>query len=77
MALFRASGDIKMLEQESFKEDSWVSMYYGFGLQPHALAPLADPEKVQAIMNKMKNAVAKGVQLAPTHAEFIQTIGTP
>ncbi len=77
MALFRASGDIKMLEQESFKEDSWVSMYYGFGLQPHASAPLADPEQIQAIMNKMKNAVAKGVQLAPTHAEFIQTIGSP
>jgi tryptophan halogenase len=77
MSLFRASGDIKMLEQESFKEDSWVSMYYGFGVQPHAPASLTDPERIQMIMNKMKIAVAKGVQLAPSHAEFIQTIGTP
>lgn len=75
MALFRACGDIKMLEQESFKEDSWVSMYYGFGLQPQATAPLADPEKIPVIMDKMKSAIAKGTLLAPSHAEFIQTIG--
>lgn len=75
IAAFSASGEIKMLEQESFKEESWVSMYYGFGVQPVATAPSSDPEKIHLIMNKMKNAIEKGSQIATTHAEFIQTIG--
>jgi tryptophan halogenase len=74
IAAFKTSGDIKMLEQESFKEDSWVSMYYGFGVQPH-IAASTDPQKMQLIMNKMRSAIEKGGQIAPTHAEFIQTIG--
>lgn len=77
IALFGNSGDIKMLEQESFKEDSWVSMYFGFGVQPNAPALLTDPERIKTIMDKMKSAVAKGVQFAPSHAQFIQTIDTP
>lgn len=75
IAAFRASCDINIVEQESFKEDSWVSMFYGFGLEPDALAPLSDPEKIHAIMNKMKNAIEKGCHLATAHAEFIRTIG--
>lgn len=74
IAAFRDSCDIKIGEQESFKEDSWVSMFYGFGLKPYTSAPLADPEKIQTIMNKMKSAIEKGSHLATTHAEFIQTI---
>lgn len=77
MAVFRDSGDIKMLEQESFKEESWISMFYGFGQEPSALEASADPEKNHAIMQKMKGAIEKGTQLAPSHAEFIQTIGIP
>lgn len=76
MTVFKDSGDIKIVEQESFKEESWVSMFYGFGLNPIASEPSADPEKIQAIMNKMKGAIKKGCDLATTHAEFIQTIGT-
>jgi len=74
IAAFRASCEINIVEQESFKEDSWVSMFYGFGLKPNGLAPLGDPEKTQAIMNKMKSAIEKGCHIATAHAEFIQTI---
>lgn len=76
MAVFRDSGDIKILEQESFQADSWVSMFYGFGQAPSVLAASTDTEKIHTIMQKMKSAIGKGAQLAPSHAEFIQTVGT-
>lgn len=75
MAIFSDSGDIKMFAQESFQEESWVSMFYGFGQEP-ILAASAEPEKIHAIMQKMKSAINKGAQLAPSHAEFLRTIGT-
>ncbi len=74
MAAFNDACAIKLTEQESFKEDSWVSMFNGFGLAPRTLAPLADFQKTQAIMGNMKSAIEKGCQLATSHAEFIQTI---
>lgn len=74
IAVFRESGDIKLGEQESFKEESWISMFYGFGQEPYSLEPLAEPEKAQFIMNKMKSAIEKGCLYASSHAEFIQTI---
>lgn len=77
IAAFRNQGDVRMLEQESFKEESWVSMFYGFGMQPSSLHASLEPEKIQAIMQKMKSAIEKGVQLAPSHAQFISTIDTP
>lgn len=75
MAVFKESGDVRLLEQESFKEESWISMFYGFGVAPHGLAPLSDAGKTQIIMDKMKSAIAKGSQYASSHAEFIKTIG--
>jgi tryptophan halogenase len=75
IAGFRASGDIKMGEKESFQVESWVSLFYGFGEAPSALSASADPEKLRAIMQKMKVAIEKGTQLAPRHAEFIRTVG--
>lgn len=74
IGVFKASGDFQMLEQESFKEDSWLSMYYGFGIAPARLDPSPDPEKAMFIMDKMRNAIQKGVDLALTHSQFIQTM---
>lgn len=71
---FRASGDIQLLEQESFKAESWISMFYGFGQNPQGLEPLSDSEKIPFIMNKMKGAIEKGAQYANTHAEFLKTL---
>ena len=74
MAAFKARGDIQLLEQESFNEESWVSMFYGFGVDPDRLGVLTEAEKLQAILGKMKNAIAKGCDLAPSHADFFATI---
>lgn len=71
---FTATGDIQLLEQESFIEESWVSMFSGFGLSPMTLAPSNDPAKIQATMEKMRSAIGKGRAYAPSHAEFLQTL---
>ncbi|WP_323815309.1 tryptophan halogenase family protein [Cellvibrio sp. NN19] len=71
---FKATGDIKLLAQESFVEASWVSMFYGFGMSPGKFAPQMEQEKLQFIMNKMKNAITKGRDIAPSHAEFLESL---
>ncbi|WP_039914811.1 tryptophan halogenase family protein [Cellvibrio mixtus] len=74
IAMFNASGDIKLQENESFKEDSWISMFYGFGIEPRSLEPLTDAEKACIIMDKMQAAIQKGCDYANSHAEFLKTI---
>lgn len=76
ISIFKETGDIQILENESFKEESWVSMYYGFGVEPVGIAPSIESDKIQLLMNKMKTAVAKGPEYAPSHAEFLQTINS-
>ena len=71
---FTETGDIKLLEQESFVESSWVSMFYGFGLNPHEESPVMAPEQLRLIMDKMKGAIAKGCAIAPSHAEFLDSL---
>ncbi len=75
ISIFENTGDIKLLEQESFKEESWVSMYYGFGVTPTFIEPSNDTDKIGLILNKMRGAIGKGLQYASTHAQFLQTIG--
>nr|WP_324258037.1 tryptophan halogenase family protein [Cellvibrio fontiphilus] len=74
IAVFKAQGRVKLLEQESFVEESWVSMFAGFGLNPDGLAQSPDPLKIHSIMDKMRAAISKGCALAPSHASFLQTL---
>ncbi len=74
IAAFRRSGHINLLEQESFKEDSWVSMFYGFGLSPEALPPLGDRERSVVLMDRMRIAIEKGCHYAGSHAEFLRSL---
>lgn len=76
ISIYKETGDIKILENESFKEESWVSMYYGFGIEPAGIARSIESDKILVLMNKMKAAVAKGPQYAPSHGEFLQTINS-
>lgn len=73
ISIFKQSGDVKVLEQESFNEESWVSMYYGFGVNPLHILP-TDNDKTFEIMGKMRGAILKGCEYAPSHAEFLRTI---
>lgn len=74
IATFKASGDIQLLERESFTEHSWISMYAGFAVNPTGLTPSPEPGKMQAVMDRMRAAVGKGSDYALSHAEFLQTL---
>ena len=71
---FRSSGNIQMLEQESFKEESWVSMYSGFEVDPVGLALSENSARAQMLMEKMKSAILKGCDIASSHEEFLLTV---
>ncbi len=72
--IFTATGDIHLLEQESFVEGSWVSMFYGFGLNPRDVGAVQDAQKLQLLMDKMRSAVYQGAQYALSHQEFLKTL---
>lgn len=74
LAIFKASGDIQLLERESFTEHSWISMYAGFAVNPTGLTPSPEPGKMQAVMDRMRAAVGRGSDYALSHAEFLQTL---
>lgn len=74
IAYFKAGGNVRLLEQESFVEASWISMYYGFGVNPVGLRPQMPAEKLHRIMDKMKSAIAKGCAIAPSHARFLASM---
>jgi len=74
ISIFKEKGDIKIFEQESFKEESWASMYFGFGVDPENLEFSSDKDKTHSIMNKMQSAIEKGRSYALSHAAFLQTV---
>lgn len=71
---FKSSGNILMLEQESFREESWVSMYNGFGIDPSGLAPSDNNARACQLMNSMKSAILKGCDIASSHEAFLDTV---
>ncbi|MBK8186254.1 MAG: tryptophan 7-halogenase [Cellvibrio sp.] len=71
---FKRTGDIRMLEQESFNEESWASMYFGFGIAPDELAASIDFPKARNTMDKMALAIETGLGYAPSHQSFLQTL---
>ena len=62
------------MQQESFNEESWASMYYGFGVEPEEVPVSSNPDQTFSIMNKMKVAIEKGCGYASSHAEFLETL---
>lgn len=73
---FKRSAVVPMMEQESFREESWVSLFFGFGLAPLSLAQSPDSPRAWRLMDKMKTAIDKGCELATSHAEFLKTINS-
>lgn len=74
IANYKASGDIKLMEQESFKTESWVSMFNGFGVVPSHIEPSSDWSRVERLMKSMAGAIQKGLLHAPSHMEFLKTV---
>lgn len=74
---FRQDGSLISYEQETFQGASWISLYNGFNIVPAKSVLALDAEEQDAltrILNKMKSAIAAGVEHAPSHYEFLKTM---
>ncbi len=74
---FRQDGSLISYEQETFQDASWISMYNGFNIVPGKSVLALDADEQDALtrmLNKMKSAIAAGVEYAPSHYEFLKTM---
>jgi 2-polyprenyl-6-methoxyphenol hydroxylase-like FAD-dependent oxidoreductase len=72
--LFRESGRVVILDADSFREPSWISMMYGLGLVPQAHDPIVDLTDEQALRThfaRLREAIAGTVAGMPDHTDFI------
>lgn len=74
IALFEGDGRIFREGSEMFSEASWLQVLVGQGLWPKGYHALADAHSEQAIaahLQQVRGAIARCVELMPTHAQFI------
>jgi tryptophan halogenase len=72
--LFRSRGHVVAYAGESFEEASWVTMYAGFGILPEqhdARIDRLDIDVLARDLAKIRAAIRKAAETAPSHAAFI------
>ncbi|MFN7111557.1 MAG: tryptophan halogenase family protein [Brevundimonas sp.] len=70
--LFRAQGDIALLEEESFREDSWTAIFTGLGVWPRRATPLVAMDKLEDVERqaaRFADLVRQAVASLPPHSE--------
>jgi tryptophan 7-halogenase len=75
---FKRDGSFLSYEQETFLDASWLSMYNGFNIVPVSSKkpiPLEELQKANLVFNKMRAAIATGVDYAPLHSDFLREMG--
>ena len=73
--LFRSRAHIVKYKDGLFSPPSWLAVYMGQDLVPHAYSPMADSLSKDAVSDRLKalrSRIAAGVDTMPTHAEFIR-----
>ncbi len=74
---FERDGSILLMEQESFREQSWIAMYNGFKRIPKACqsgVDVLDTVRLGTTFEKMRNVIRQGAMHAPTHREFLESV---
>jgi tryptophan halogenase len=74
MAVFANRARLFIEPGELFSKTSWVTVMLGQGLCPRGYDPLADslPEaEVRSNLQRMRALIRQGVQVLPSHAEFL------
>lgn len=75
--LFERCGIINCEKEQSFEASSWLSMYYGFDLQPHSYDRRANAPKLDQVistLDKMQKHLSLQAQHAPKHDVFLKTL---
>ncbi|MDY6922662.1 MAG: tryptophan halogenase family protein [Pseudomonadota bacterium] len=58
IALFRARGEVALLEHESFREASWTAVFTGLGVWPARWTPLVDQTSAEVTLERMQRRAA-------------------
>jgi tryptophan halogenase len=72
--LFRARGEISLLEDESFREDSWTAVFTGLGVWPQQAAPQVGREPLAAVeqqAGRFAELIRAAARTVPPHADFL------
>jgi tryptophan halogenase len=73
--LYESRGHIVMLDNESFKEASWLAMYNGFNRTPQRYdirADAVDPLLIKQKLDQMHQSINKAAQQVLSHEDFIK-----
>ena len=71
---FRACGQLLQYEAESFKPESWLTMYHGFGVRQETVDSRVldiDFSRVLGALPVIRNSVSSAAKQAMNHAEFV------
>lgn len=77
MRSFKEDGTLLNFELETFLDASWQSMYNGFNYTPLDSKFQLNAQQCDGYANtlrSMQGAIRRGVEFAPTHADFLKTI---
>ena len=74
LELFRSRGDVALMEDESFREDSWAAVLTGLGVWPRRVSPLVerlDLARVEAQAARMADLIGKAAASLPDHQTYL------
>ncbi len=74
IALFRARGEIALLEHESFREASWIAIFTGLGVWPERWSPLTDqvpPAVTLERMQRRADLIRQAAGSLPPHDRYL------
>ncbi|HWQ85425.1 tryptophan halogenase family protein [Brevundimonas sp.] len=79
IALFRARGEVALLENESFRESSWTAIFTGLGVWPDRWSPLTDQTPAGDTFERMERRAAlirRAVESLSPHDRYLADLAT-
>ena len=73
--VFRATGRVPLLAEESYQEPSWVAIFVGNGVFPDRYDPLVDridSERLRAGLAHRREQLVRAAEAMPSHQAFLQ-----
>lgn len=75
--LFRKTGRIAMLEEETFRPASWLAVFNGMGVWPERHEPIIDllaPAAAATRFEAMRASIRTAVETLPRHAAYLDEV---
>ena len=74
MELWRGAGRVETYSDGLFYDASWIAVYLGQGMMPErhdARTRLADPARIEAALDRLKQSISNRVETMPNHSAFL------